>query len=500
MRYHRWSRRAVAAVGALASVAILVPDIGAKAYDVETQASAVEDRLLAEGRGVDQDTNLAYRRAQDKWAHDESWVDPLRREWNGTRGVSFAVEFPNRYGASLAGFLFHPKLPWTDPLTGDVKDGRFPTVVITPGLGNWADDYLGVAQQLAEHGYVVLSVEPQGQHLSDVDPNPRGDFCGDGRWREPQEAGLTEEGECAGHDPGGGVDGAPDPLLAPLGRALDGTPLEPPYVMTSTVVHGRRDPEGVRDSVFALYDVFRPRFTFAAIDAADWLVSHENPNRHLVDPHRMGVAGHSAGADGAVVAGNAHRQRRFRAAVAWDTYGRTPAALRPTVPTMWQQSEQQVLFGPWAPVPDPELWQSYRERDRWEAAGLDSYLVALRGSTHQEWVWFPDVHRDPNRSLAGASSEGQQVGAYYTLAWFDRWLKGRTSTAHAADATRRLTDALFDDSVDRTNIGTGRYDPVADRNVPHTIGGEPVVDHLSRVFRSRYAFDGVVCVDVRAGC
>ncbi len=68
------------------------------------------------------------------------------------------------------------------------------------------------------------------------------------------------------------------------------------------------------------------------------------------------------------------------------------------------------------------------------------------------------------------------------------------------DATRRLTLTTFDDSADASAIGAGTFDPATLQNVPHTIEGESVADHLSIYHRSAYAFDGHRCDDMRAGC
>ena len=457
-------------------------------------ANDVDSRVRSEGRGLDQAVNLAYQGAKQP-GDDFAWIDPFRRNWSGTRGERIAVRLANRYGAQLAGHLYRPMLPWTDDVTGKRFTAGLPAVVLLPGLGNWDTHYASLAQQIAENGYVVLAVEPQGQHLSEQDPNPRDAFCGPGgRWREPQEAGLAESGDCAGHDPPS--DGEAEliaPQLRPVVDAARGTPAYEPLVMAAVLLSARSDLVGFRDRLESRYRTFRPRFTFAGIDAVDWLVSPANPWRSLVDPDRVGVAGHSAGADAAIVAANAHPRKRFRAAVAWDTYGTPPQAMLPTVPTMIQQSEQASATFPWgARPPDPEFWPSYRTLDRFDAAGVPAYLLALRGSTHSEWPWIPDALTKP---LANASSKGQQVALYFTVAWLDRWLKGHGAPAVAEDARRRLTGTTFDDTADRTSIGQGTYEPLADANVPYRIGGELVSEHLSRLFRTKFAPDRLQCVD-----
>lgn len=128
--------------------------------------------------------------------------------------------------------------------------------------------------------------------------------------------------------------------------------------------------------------------------------------------------------------------------------------------------------------------------------------VALGSSTHLEWTYIPYV--------LPASSEGERVAMHYTLAWMHRHVKAdldgrrgrdrRAARELAADATRRLTATTFDASVDASAIGAGTFDPNTLANVPHTLEGEPVADHLSIYHRSAYAFDGHRCDYLRRGC
>lgn len=471
---------------ALAAVPLIaVVNVRATASDPTAQGGEAANRMYAEGRGIDETANPAFQRAYQ--SHDDGqWIDPFRRDWSGTRGVMREVHFANRYGAKLRGLMLRPNLPWHDPVTGRDTHGPLPAVVVVVGLDGAAEDYLSETQQLAESGYVVLTVEAQGDHLSESDPSPKDVYCApDGDWRRPQEGGLTEDGPCAGQD--------------------NGSVANDPISQLESIARAHTDPAGFRDAVAKQYEIVRARYTFAAIDAAKWMVSAADDWSSLIDAKRIGVAGHSAGADGAVVAGNADFRHRFKAAIAWDTYGLPPDGVRPTVPTMWQQSEQENLLGPWLPRPDPELWMSYRAKQRWTAAGQPTYLLALRGSTHEEWAWGPDpthmvAHQPPIAPIYNASAKGEQVADYFTVAWLDRWLKGQTDPVQAADADRRLTAPSFDASADRTNIGTGTYDPVTDSNVPYALAGEPVVNHLSRLFHTRYDFDGHSCADLLAGC
>jgi dienelactone hydrolase len=459
-------------LGMLAALAASAPAGAQVPAALPWPAADVDSRTRAEGRGADQARNPAYQAAAQNGGGTEGGidVDPFRRDWHLTRGMRERVTFVNRYGAKLAGHLYRSRR---------AGKRRLPAIVVLPGFGDPTIEldlhrnYEPVVQQLAENGYVVLAVDPQAQGLSANDADSR--YCGAaGWWREPQEAGLVERGACAGQDPPSAYWYA-HPLMAELMAPLQGTPAFVVGDLALFAVSMKLDPQGFRDSLRDGYDAFRPRFTFAGIDAGKWLVSGENPWRDRIDPKRVGIAGHSAGADGAVVAGNA--SKLFKAVVAWDTYGSPPETMPVRVPTMLQQSEQPQFMSPWgATPPDPRFWPSYRLADRFAGAGVPHAVVALRGATHQEWQWVANALACP---LCNASSTGQQVGTYFTVAWFDRFLKG--------DKARRLTASRFDDTADRTSIGTGRFDAVTQQNVPYRIAGERVSDHLSRLYASVFA-------------
>jgi hypothetical protein len=112
--------------------------------------------------------------------------------------------------------------------------------------------------------------------------------------------------------------------------------------------------------------------------------------------------------------------------------------------------------------------------------------VSLRAATHLDFTEFAPT---PPSSRYGAI-----VTSYYTLAWFDRYLRG----APAA----RLTADRFDDSADIHYISGGTFDPATGANVPARIAGQPVTNRLSFHFRSAWSFarGSARCEDVRAGC
>jgi hypothetical protein len=142
---------------------------------------------------------------------------------------------------------------------------------------------------------------------------------------------------------------------------------------------------------------------------------------------------------------------------------------------------------PYTAPPDP-LGPGTKDEDfrRLRAAGVDTMKVALRSATHLDFTQF---------GIAGTGSRyGAAVASYYTLAWFDRYLRG--------GPLRRLTATTFDDSADVHNISGGTFDALTQSNVPAFLSGQPVADRLSFRFRSAYFLDHGArrCEDIRQGC
>lgn len=221
-------------------------------------------------------------------------------------------------------------------------------------------------------------------------------------------------------------------------------------------------------------------------DAIAWFLSNANPLRGLVEERDggpvLGLAGHSLGASAVSEIGNRATlngvPNPVDAVVAWDNAALGNVA--PRVPTMGQNAE--YFFNPTPtnayPAPRNGAYRALR------TAGVATMQIALRASTHLEWTFVPYI--------LPASREGERVAMYYTLGWLDRWLQ----PTRAADARARLTATVFDDSADASAIGMGSWD-VERGNVPHTIAGDAVADHLSFYFDSSYAFDGYDCADLR---
>jgi pimeloyl-ACP methyl ester carboxylesterase len=228
-----------------------------------------------------------------------------------------------------------------------------------------------------------------------------------------------------------------------------------------------------------------------AQDVLDWLLATPdqrtkagqfNPFWRELDRDRVGLAGHSMGGQAASVLGQ--QDPRVSAIVSWDrgTGLELPKELH--TPTLFFVADYACQANPVCePEPYTEPPQGEGPGDRGKeyeivhAAGVDSMKVALRATTHLDWV----------PSEPSGNRYGEIVSVYFTLAWFDRYLKGST------EAFRRLTADRFDDSADVHNISQGLYDPAKAAaagdplagNVPYRIAGTPVANRLSFYFRSK---------------
>ncbi len=448
----------------------------------------LEDYAWNQQTGIDQQSHVDWTSRTAPYIapyfedpnNREIYHDPYRMAWAAEgRGSYLATSFTNRYGAQLAVELYGPPGEYVDPVTGQVDAGPYPVVVLMPGYTSDVWLYAAYSQQLAENGYIVAAVTPQGQIPSETEPQPREVYCDpDGDWRQPQEGGVQEQGDCAGYDsaPAGSV----DPL---------------PFTFA-----GDEEMQAWMDEVAEVYALhFRPRYGFAALDAADWLASSEAPWSARIDSSRMGIVGHSAGTAAALDMANLDPQQRFDVAIAWDGYSRPAPEIALKVPTMIQFSEQQPGVGPYPVDWDPLRFNPVVNSLHLLADGVPMMSIGLRGSSHFEWLYVPYRLMNPVAPFSNTSALGNQVAHYYNLAWLDFHLKG-DSAPHRADARRRLLARVFDDSADRTNISTGTYDPLSNGNLPYRIEGEAVEDHLTVWFPNMLSFGGETCLDWQAGC
>jgi dienelactone hydrolase len=216
--------------------------------------------------------------------------------------------------------------------------------------------------------------------------------------------------------------------------------------------------------------------------ALEFLTSPRNPRRGELDRNRIGLAGHSAG--GVAVSRLGQEDRRVSAIASWDRAQSTamPAGLRLRTPAIFFAADFNCQRVPVClpqryPTPPDPRGPGNKDQDfqRLRAAGVDTMKVALRAATHLDFTEFPQ---------ANGSRYGVVTAFYYTLAWFDRYLRGDRG------AVRRLTASRFDGSADLHYISGGRFDPQTQQNVPARIAGQRVADRLSFHFRSACFLDG----------
>jgi hypothetical protein len=242
----------------------------------------------------------------------------------------------------------------------------------------------------------------------------------------------------------------------------------------------------------------------------DWLYRGD-PLAAEFDGERLGSAGHSRG--GVVVSEFGQRDPRVSAVVSWDRAQSTPLPddLPLDTPTLFMFADyncQQV------PICEPEAYDTAPDPDGpgnkgddfllLRDAGVDTMQVPLRAALHLDWV----------PSQLSGNRYAEAVTVYYTLAWFDRYVRGATEPDVATGAFDRLTATEFDDSADRHNISQGIFDPdLAEPddpyagNVAYRIDGLPVADRLSFYFGAKCSLtapgssDTVTSDDIRTdGC
>lgn len=323
-------------------------------------------------------------------------------------GIVSPVLFTARNGATLSGHVWATK-------AGPAKR---PGVVITNGSVQAPEPlYWFAAQALAKAGYVVLTFDPQGQGQSDT--------FGEGA--------DQQEGFPAQSDGRPFFDGTVDALDFFLS-----TPAHP-YVPRKSCQTGTS------------HRAKQDRRVKAGLNAAS------NPFASLLDPSRVGLAGHSYGAAGVSYVGQA--DPRVRTVVAWDNLAGTdptgresgcvdPAARKVvpvTKPALGMSADYYLPPTPNTSLPDPKA-KSASSLD-YSTKGVDTGEIVIRGGSHFDFSFIPNP-------AFGASLRGEDMVAWYTVAWFDKYLKGDRT----ADA-RLLTDRWRHDGP------TAAIDPDHDGNV-----------------------------------
>ena len=389
-----------------------------------------------------------------QWIPGGTTADPYRvpQDWEAAgRGRVEEISFIAADGAKLVGRIFTPNP--TDP------PSKLPAVVITTGsIQGYQELYNWASEGLAEAGYMVLAYDVQGQGRSETFPH------------------------------------AADGSIACDASGCTGVPFQQSYNFT----------QGTRDALDFLLSTPDDPYAHAVGTNAAGTNSY-NPLHGELDTAKLGVAGHSLGASAVSVVGQSYPG--VSAIVAWDALAPiakdsggnlvddlgNPVTLH--VPALSVTAEYFLNPTPADPSNPPDPANKSAAFEQLSTARIDTMLVQLRSSTHLEFSYVPYI--------LPASRFGERVSMYYTLAWFDRYLKGDLT---ASDRLKALT---FDGSADASSIGGGTFDPTqiqpgvvgADGNVPYRIEGNCVANRLSFYYHSKYFLGEETENDMRGrGC
>jgi dienelactone hydrolase len=320
-------------------------------------------------------------------------------DWQaGGYGIVQRVLLTARSGATISGRVWATQ----------AGPSKRPGIVITNGSIQANEQlYWFVAQTLAKAGYVVLTSDPQGQGQSD----------------EQGESPDQNEGSPAQTDGRPFFDGTEDALDFFLSTPK--RPYEPVPSCDSGTSHAPKQDRRVAAGLNAAY----------------------NPFWRLLNPARIGLAGHSFGAAGVSFEGQ--KDPRVSAIVALDNLGRPGTtgglAVKPcpsdpashadapiTKPALGMSADYGLTPQPNTSDPDP-LAKSTQSL-AYSQAGVDTGEIIIRGGTHYEFSWIPNVG-------FGATLRGADAVAWYTTAWFDKYVKGDSGADKRLLTNRWRSDA-----------------------------------------------------------
>jgi dienelactone hydrolase len=337
-------------------------------------------------------------------------------------GLVRPVLFTARDGATISGHV------WAT-VAGPAKR---PGIVITDGSVQADEEmYWYAAQALAKAGFVVLTFDPQGQGQSDT------------FGQSPDQ----DEGVPAQTDGRPFYDGTEDAIDFLLSTPQN--PYEPVPSCSTGTSHDAKQNDRVA----------------AGLDAA------YNPFWQLLDPTEIGLAGHSYGAAGVSYIGQ--WDPRVKAIVAWDDLGgpgpddspvpgAAPGAPSQTIgedgcpadpadrttvpitkPALGMSADYGLPPAPNTSIPDPEGKSTWSLN--YSKAGVDTGEIIIRGGSHLDFSFIPN-------QAFGASLRGADMIAWYTTAWFDKYLK-QDPTADAMLLTQRWQDDPIEASIDPNRDG-----------------------------------------------
>ena len=332
-----------------------------------------------------------------------------RWEGNGYGRVR-KVLFTTRNGATISARIWSAVNPAVTP------NAKLPGIVITNGSVQ-ADEqmYWYAAQALAKDGYIVMTFDPQGQGQSDT------------FGQAPDES----EGFPAQSDGRPFYDGTEDAINFFLSSPKH--PYEPVPSCETGTSHAAKQNKRVSSGLDAAYNPF-----WAELKAGG-----------------IGLAGHSFGAAGVSYIGQ--WDPRVKAIVAWDNLGQPapssegpdgaslgekPCPANPadrttpaiTKPGLGMSADYGLPPTPNTELPNPNA--KSKETHAYSEAGIDSGQIIIRGGSHLDFSFIPN-------QAFGASLRGADQIAWYTSAWFDKYLKAQRS----ADR-RLLTNRWREDPIE----------------------------------------------------
>jgi dienelactone hydrolase len=379
------------------------PEFQTRLQQQDVQEAVDYPQILAKDPERNFSANVCARR-QNECAGDVRFYDWQKNGY----GMMHPVLFTARDGATLSGTVWATK-------AGPKKR---PGIVITTGSVQAPETlYWGFAATLAKHGYVVLTYDVQGQGRSDT--------FGEGP--DGQEGVPAQNGQPF-YD---GTEDALDFLLSTAKR-----PYKPRKSCGNAnngvgTDHSAKQDRRVRQGFNAAYDPFGD----------------------MVDPGRIGIAGHSLGAAGVSFIGQ--KDPRVDAVVGWDNLkaptgapncpsnpnSRTEPPI--TKPALGMSADYFLVPQPYTSDPNPQSknvgFEAYRQ------AGVDSMQANIRGGTHYEFSFL--AGNTVPYPFGTATLRGMDMVAWYTTAWFDRYLKG-DGTADARLLTNRWRNDAREAEID----------------------------------------------------
>lgn len=302
--------------------------------------------------------------------------NPTPLAWEGSYQEKQICFSSRQSGATLRGYLVAP----TDI---DTRSDALPLVVIAPGsLVGQESYYRWSARELASHGYLVLTEDPQG--VGDSDPLGNPPCSTDGCPGVPPQQASNY------------MDGVASALDFAFARGAD-------WLQKADLTH-----VGLAGHSLSARAISYLQGTDTRVNA---IVAWDNLSSDLA-----GDAGSPSGGGtcGALIGG------------ALPT-GSMPVT--PRVPAMGQASDSAGTCTP--TDSDPEVKKTAYAQ--WRAAGVPAMEVVFSGANHLDWAQLT-----PTTDAASAKLERFE---YYTRAWFDLFLKqdasatGRLLAPPSADAS-----------------------------------------------------------------